>query len=80
MKEEIQKYVEELIKSKLSKAESKEETKEVNLDGLFKSFTLGSTLEQSPTGNYISNTRKHNAEADLAKAYVASPRNPKKKK
>lgn len=84
--EEIKKYAEELIQKKLAKSnteetkeEAKEETKEVNFGDLFKSkFSLGSTLEQQPQGNVIANVREHDSDADLEKAYGASPRKPKK--
>lgn len=38
-------------------------------DGLFKGFSLGSTLEEKPYGNILHNGRKHDAGNDLKKAY-----------
>lgn len=43
-------------------------------DSLFKPFTLGSTLEQSPTGNVMSNTKPTN---DYEQAYQNSTKNEK---
>ena len=74
--QEIIKYAEKIIKEKLNKSEKTE----VNFGDLFKSkFSLGSTLEQEPQGNILSNVREHNPEKDLKKAYNASPRKTIKK-
>lgn len=66
MEKEVKEYVEQLVKEKLTKSEKPER----NVDNIFKSeFRLGSTLEQTSDGNVMSNTRQHDPQRDLEKAY-----------
>lgn len=71
-----QKVVQAETPAGISKESQGGQTQEIKFaDGMFKPFTLGSTLEQAPTGNVMANMKP--SKSDYVKDYEGSTKNEK---